>query len=82
MPETAYERDIGLEIDQTVDDSVMEKPAQVKVEDVDDAGADGSSSRPTPPKKTFFQSLVIFTGAHSDESLIPLLLAPLLVNGK
>lgn len=40
-----------------------------------------TSSRPTPPpKKTFWQSLAIFTGKHSDENIIPLLLAPLAVN--
>ena len=82
VPETAYERDIGLEIDQNVDDSVMEKPAQVKIERVDDGNdPDRSGSTSTPPKKTFLQSLAIFTGTHSDENLLPLILAPILVNG-
>lgn len=81
MPETAYERDVGLEIDQNVDDSAMEKPDQVKVENVDDSGNDRSPSVHVPPKKTFFQSLAIFTGTHSDENLLPLILAPILVNG-
>ena len=83
VPETAYERDVGLEIDQNVDDSAMEKPAQVKIERVDDVtGNDRSASTSTPPKKTFFQSLAIFTGTHSDENLLPLILAPILVNGE
>jgi hypothetical protein len=83
VPETAYERDVGLEIDQNVDDSAMEKPAQVKIERVDDGTVnDRSASTSTPPKKTFLQSLAIFTGTHSDENLLPLILAPILVNGE
>lgn len=59
----------------------MEKPAQIKVERVDSsAGDDRTTSTSTPPKKTFWQSLAIFTGTHSDENLLPLILAPLLVN--
>lgn len=81
VPETAYERDVALEIDQTVDDSVMEKPAEVHVENVEEnSGNDRPASASAPPKKTFMQSLAIWTGKHSDENLIPLIMAPLLVN--
>ena len=79
VPETAYERDVRLDIDQNVDDSYEEKAAVEKLEHGEDATR--TSSGPAPPaKKTFWQSLAIFTGKHSDENLIPLLLAPLAVN--
>lgn len=39
-----------------------------------------ASRNAPPPKKTFIQSLAIFTGTHSKENLIPLLVAPLAVN--
>ena len=78
VPETAFERDNALEIDQTVDDSIVEKPAQVHVERAD--GQERSTRASVPPKKNFVQSLAIWTGKHSNENLLPLTVAPLLVN--
>lgn len=79
VPETAYERDVSLDIDQNVDDSYEEKAAVEKLEHSEEMTR--TSSRPAPlPKKTFVQSLAIFTGTHSDENMFALLLAPLAVN--
>ena len=39
-----------------------------------------SGTSAPPPKKTSWQSLAIFTGTNSDENLIPLLLAPIMVH--
>ena len=55
----------------------------MQVENVDDTGktpARSFSDAQIPPKKTFWQSLAIFTGTHSDENLLTLLLAPIMVN--
>lgn len=79
VPETAYERDVSLDIDQNVDDSYEEKVAVEKLEHSTEVTRTTSRSAP-PPKKTFWESLAIWTGKHSDENLIPLLVAPLAVN--
>lgn len=81
VPETAYERDAALDIDQNLDDTMTEKAGRVHVERVDEnTGSAPSANTSIPPKKTFWQSLAIWTGSHSDENLLPLILAPVLVN--
>lgn len=79
VPETAYERDASLDIDQIIDDVYDEKTAVEKASHHEEVTQ--VLSRQTPPtKRTFWQSLAIFTGTHSDENLFSLLLAPLAVN--
>lgn len=75
MPETAYERASILEIDQTVDDGMGEKVGKVHVENLE-----GRRNSTIPVKKSYWQSLAIWTGVHSDENIFALLAAPLLVN--
>ena len=81
VPETAYERDNSLDIDQNVDDSYAEKAAVEKLEHTEGSGLRATAqTSPPPPKKTFLQSLAIYTGSHSDENFLSLLLAPFAVN--
>ena len=86
VPETAYERDVGLEIDQTADDSILEKTGKLQVENIETTERTGatqtrsSSNAGVPAKKSYWQSLAIFTGTHSNENLLPLILAPIMVN--
>jgi hypothetical protein len=86
VPETAYERDIRLEIDQTVDDSTGLKTSNSRIEKGESGIAGDSKMEQTrsasdvPAKKTYWQSLAIWTGTHSDENFFSLLAAPLLVN--
>lgn len=62
-----------------IDDTYEEKGSIGKLEHGAEDAQTSSGPSP-PPKKTFWQSLAIFTGTHSDENLIPLLLAPFAVN--
>jgi hypothetical protein len=88
VPETAYERDISLEIDQTADDTTNFTGTKAGIEKTEhrrDSGDSNTerahtSSDVIPPKKTYWQSLAVWTGVHSDENLLSLLAAPLLVN--
>ncbi|KAF7189546.1 putative MFS-type transporter [Pseudocercospora fuligena] len=79
VPETAYERSAKLEIDEIAEDissstTSSEKPKTDEFEHT----RSRTSSLPPPPKKTYVQSLAIFTGVHSDENVVHLLIAPFL----
>ncbi|KAK5169594.1 uncharacterized protein LTR77_005571 [Saxophila tyrrhenica] len=78
VPETAYERSESLEIDRNAVDSYEEKASSVNVEKIE--GRRNTDSSTLRAKKTYWQSLAIWTGVHSDENLLALLAAPLLVN--
>ncbi|KAK4550017.1 hypothetical protein LTR36_002984 [Oleoguttula mirabilis] len=85
VPETAYERDVSLEIDETATEAVMtEKLPSVSEKDTEIAHLETtrtqSSAGLPPQKKTFWQELAIFTGRHSDENIFTLIAAPILVN--
>src|ERR1700761_5477659 len=79
VPETAYERDSSLEIDQTADDTLQEKGAQIHVEKAGEEGTHAGSTS-VPAKKTYWQTLAIWTGTHSDENILSLIAAPIMVN--
>lgn len=90
VPETAYERDARYEIDELADDNLQhlaEKEAmdRKKLESLDDSKQaenleKSTSFKPPPPKKTFIQELAVFTGTHSNENLLQLVIAPILCN--
>ena len=81
VPETTYHRDASYESDQ------IGVPHLESNDQYHPVSADGkvitihmerraTSPPELPPKKTYWEELAIFTGTHSDESLVQLLMAP------
>lgn len=84
VPETSYVRDTRREIDQGTQDKIEDLAAGV-VEQTEEKGTasaahiDQTVSEPVEhasPKKTFYQSLAIFTTTYSKENLLQLYFAP------
>lgn len=80
-PETTYLRDSRYDLDVVKDEkfigSVEEKEGAT-VQHHDEVASPGPAGRPIPPKKTFVQSLAVFTGVYSHDSLFKFLFGPLL----
>lgn len=79
VPETSYIRNTGTEANQIDDDTVLKGPRAEMVENISAPGpnaGDTVSVTPTPLKKTYLQELAIFTGTHSEEPFLQLLIAP------
>lgn len=74
-PETTYLREAKLELDLVkegqVEETVKEK-RRVTVEHIDEAARPAAA----PPKKTFVQSLAMFTGIYSRDSIFKFLFGP------
>ncbi|KAA8618447.1 AraJ Arabinose efflux permease [Pyrenophora tritici-repentis] len=90
VPETNYNRDHRYDIDELSSDNLADLAAlenkhgndPEKMRDSDDmikVEKTTSSTRLIPPKKTYLQSLAIFSGTHSDENLFQLVIAPFAV---
>jgi len=82
-PESAYIRDHAYDIDQVTDEKLEElaetehKRAGITEGETEDGAIEHTAStRPIPPKKTFAQTLAIFTGTYSKESVIKQLIGP------
>ncbi|KAH6976463.1 major facilitator superfamily domain-containing protein [Ilyonectria sp. MPI-CAGE-AT-0026] len=75
VPETCYHRDPGLTNNEFAGPPDHEKERTAEAIQIEDTEVINQ----VPKKKTFWQRLAIFTGTHSDESLIRLFLAPFLV---
>ncbi|KAH7347957.1 major facilitator superfamily domain-containing protein [Pyrenochaeta sp. MPI-SDFR-AT-0127] len=74
VPETCYRRNPEpTTVLQAVAEDEKDQTAMTEVYNVNDNQAPSQI-----PKKTFWQSLAIFTGSYTDESLIRLFLAPLI----
>ncbi|KAF2502681.1 MFS transporter-like protein [Lophium mytilinum] len=87
VPETTYHRDRLYEVDLASTDNLQELAeaearhdprTQKAIQDLKIEKTVTNTSSVPPPKKTFIQELAIFTGTHSDESLIQLVFAPVL----
>lgn len=76
-PETTYIREAKFELDLTrenpVDSAAKEKGSGVVVEHRDDATP---ANVAVPPKKTFVQSLALFTGVYSKDSIFKFVFGP------
>ncbi|RMZ74316.1 mfs transporter [Pyrenophora seminiperda CCB06] len=90
VPETNYNRDHRYDIDELSTDNLADLAAlekkhggdPEKMRDSDDiikVEKTTSSTRMIPPKKTYLQSLAIFSGTYSDENLFQLVIAPFAV---
>jgi MFS family permease len=82
-PESAYIRDHAYDIDQVTDDKLEQlaetehKRAGVTTEGDGEVPVEQTAStRPIPPKKTFYQNLAVYTGSYSNESVIKQLIGP------
>ncbi|EUC42180.1 hypothetical protein COCMIDRAFT_39725 [Bipolaris oryzae ATCC 44560] len=92
VPETNYNRDHRYDIDELSNENLAELAA-IEVEkqkrsngsekegndDFEKVGTNTTSRSAIPPKKTYLQSLAIFTGTYSDDNLLQLVIAPFAV---
>lgn len=91
VPETQFRRDRRYETDEIVHDDLknlarveqrhddhLEFASETGLAQVTTADTSRTFEAP-PPKKTFWQEKAMFTGSHSDENMLQLLVAPFAV---
>lgn len=83
VPETTYQRDSRLNLDEHANENLQEVAAlekgMVTHEDVQHLASKTENQTlvlTTPAKKTFWRNAAIFSGRHSDENLIQLVIGP------
>jgi MFS family permease len=81
-PESAYIRDHAYDIDQVTDEKLEQlaetehKRAGITESEGVEVEQTASAARSIPPRKTFTETLAIFTGTYSKESVIKQLIGP------
>lgn len=87
-PETSYIRAAQYNTDEHAQGEISDSATAEKSDDAHDTQIEGtpktevsvgSSERPIPAPKTFWQQTAIFTGTYSDENLLQLIIAPFAV---
>ncbi|KAJ5627458.1 MFS general substrate transporter [Penicillium herquei] len=77
VPETSFHRTTGTEANQMDYDTGPKGSGTEMIEDVSAARTATNIPDSVPPKKTYLEELVVFTGSHSDEPFFRLLIAPI-----
>jgi MFS family permease len=83
-PESAYIRDHAYDIDQLTDEKLEQLAETEHKREVGAAATEteggaiehSPSTKPIPPKKTFTQTLAVYTGSYSNDSVIKQLIGP------